>query len=622
MLAEPKYRPDVDGLRAIAVLAVVAFHAFPDKIRGGFVGVDVFFVISGFLISSIILEKVASGTFTFADFYARRIRRILPALVLVVLSVASFGYFVLVEDEFAVLGKHLISAAAFLSNLTLYQESGYFDAGGDSKPLLHLWSLAIEEQFYMVWPVAVVFFARKGWRLGVLITGVAVASFLANLILVRWDESAAFYWPVSRFWELMAGGALAHLARTRTAVISRYADLKSFVGLGLVLVSVYLLRADRAFPGWWALLPVLGTTLLISSPTAWLNRHVLSLKPLVWVGLISYPLYLWHWPLLSYAHVLEDRTPLGRTRLILVALSFVLAALTYLVVERPIRFGGGPNRERLLIGGLALVGVFGLTAFTAPQSMNREMVAPQLVNRGDIGHEEFYDYMKQNYFPCQAHEIASGAGKYRGLVRCFQTKQAQPTTVIIGDSHAEHLLIGFAEANPGESVAYYLRSPPPILDNLRFNQVFEYVLADPAITDVVLTFYWRAPNLLLEEEQLRRTVIELRSAGKRVHLVKNGPRFSFFPQRCKYDGAVLREANKCEESAADALPNEAFYSRIFDRVAKETGSNLIEIKSLFCSEATCSMSASGQLLFRDRHHLNVAGAKHAAQRLSLTTLRH
>jgi peptidoglycan/LPS O-acetylase OafA/YrhL len=207
--ATANYRPDVDGLRAGAVLAVVLYHAFPTSLTGGFVGVDVFFVISGFLISSIIFDKLAAGTFTVKDFYVRRVRRILPALTVMVLAVLAFGYVVLVKDEYVQLGKHVVSAAVFLSNITLYQESGYFDLAVETKPLLHLWSLGVEEQFYLVWPLLVALFWRRRWSVMGLVAVLGVASFAANLLLVRSDPSAAFFLPVSRFWELMAGGALA-----------------------------------------------------------------------------------------------------------------------------------------------------------------------------------------------------------------------------------------------------------------------------------------------------------------------------------------------------------------------------------------------------------------------------
>lgn len=199
-LSHPKYRPDIDGLRAVAVSSVVLFHAFPNLLPGGFIGVDVFFVISGFLISTIIFENLERGTFDFFEFYARRIKRIFPALLLVLASCFVFGWFALLTDEYKQLGKHIASGAGFLSNIILWNESGYFDNSADTKPLLHLWSLGIEEQFYLLWP-AIAWAAWKGRVSGLLVAVIiAAASFLLNLKGIASDAVGAFYSPQTRFW--------------------------------------------------------------------------------------------------------------------------------------------------------------------------------------------------------------------------------------------------------------------------------------------------------------------------------------------------------------------------------------------------------------------------------------
>ncbi|MEZ5488290.1 MAG: acyltransferase [Steroidobacteraceae bacterium] len=207
---QPKYRPDVDGLRAIAVLSVLVYHAFPDLLPGGFVGVDIFFVISGFLISGIILTRIQAGTFTFADFYARRIRRIFPALAAVLVACLLAGWLILFPVDYERLGGHVLAGAAFVSNLVLWRESGYFDTSSELKPLLHLWSLGVEEQFYLIWPVLLVLAARFLHRILWAIVAVALLSFAANLLLVGSHASAAFYLPITRFWELMLGSMLAY----------------------------------------------------------------------------------------------------------------------------------------------------------------------------------------------------------------------------------------------------------------------------------------------------------------------------------------------------------------------------------------------------------------------------
>lgn len=349
----PDYRPDIDGLRAVAVLSVVAFHAFPEWVHGGFVGVDVFFVISGFLISTIILRSLDAGDFSFADFYARRIKRIFPALALVLAASLALGWSLLLKDELRQLGGDTAAGAAFLSNFVLMRESGYFDTAVELKPLLHLWSLAIEEQFYLIWPLALFLAYRYRRNPLTVILVVLAVSFALNAGRAGGRHAVqTFYHPLTRFWELLAGGALAWIALHRHETFdaalrrllpetdrqSALQDTKSFLGIGLVAAGVFLLDRSRAFPGWWALLPVLGAFLLISAgPNAAVNRRLLAHPVFVFVGLISYPLYLWHWPLLSFARIVIGETPSVGMRIALVALSILLAYLTYRFVEKPVR---------------------------------------------------------------------------------------------------------------------------------------------------------------------------------------------------------------------------------------------------------------------------------------------
>ena len=337
----PKYRPDIDGLRAIAVFSVVMFHAFPEILPGGFIGVDIFFVISGFLISTIIFENIANHSFSFIDFYCRRIRRIFPALIVVIAASFAFAWFVLLPAEFKQLGKHMVGGAGFFSNLLLWSESGYFDKSAEAKPLLHLWSLGIEEQFYIVWPLMLWTAWKKKLNWLNLTIIVATLSFLFNLSLVRMDQAATFYSPFTRFWELLSGALLALLACHRAPFKSiLLANAAALSGLTVVVCAMFLIDKAKSFPGIWGLLPVLGASLIIvAGSAAWVNRVVLSQRVLIWLGLISYPLYLWHWPLLSFARIVEGQTVSIKSRLVVVLISTMLAWLTYLLIEKPIRFG-------------------------------------------------------------------------------------------------------------------------------------------------------------------------------------------------------------------------------------------------------------------------------------------
>jgi len=338
------YRPDIDGLRAFAVLSVVLYHAFPSVVQGGYVGVDIFFVISGFLISSILFKELREDRFSLTAFYERRVRRIFPALAVCLAAVLAYGFIVLMPFELAQLGKHVFFGASFLSNVALWSETGYFDTAASLKPLLHLWSLGVEEQFYIFWPALLWMTFRSKAPVGLLLSVLFVASFATNILLSAISPSADFYLPVSRFWELLAGAALAW---RRDLDLTQYVrSWISVAGAVALLASVTLFTTGMHFPGWPALLPVAGATaLILAGPDAVVNRIVLSNRAAVFVGLISYPLYIWHWPLISYALVIRMEKPLPPLMAAaLVVSSFLLAWATYRFIEQPIRFG--PHRHR------------------------------------------------------------------------------------------------------------------------------------------------------------------------------------------------------------------------------------------------------------------------------------
>jgi peptidoglycan/LPS O-acetylase OafA/YrhL len=354
-----RYRPDIDGLRAIAVLLVVNFHAFPEAMPGGFIGVDIFFVISGFLITGIVTRELASDRFSLLHFYDRRIRRIFPALLVVLLAVLVLGFLWMLPGPYARLSADVFASAAFAANIGLLLQSGYFDLESATKPLLHLWSLGIEEQFYLVWPPILMLAVR--FRIGLLGVAAAIglASFVFNIALIGENPVATFYLPFTRAWELLAGAALA-CAWDRIPQDPSSGNWRAGLGLVLIVIAAALLDPHRAFPGWWAVLPVAGGALLLSAPSAWGVRHLLASPPMVRIGLISYPLYLWHWPLLVFAAIIKFAPlTLLESQLVVLA-SALLAWATYRFVEIPLRFGR-PSRFTLagLCATMVLVAIAG-----------------------------------------------------------------------------------------------------------------------------------------------------------------------------------------------------------------------------------------------------------------------
>jgi len=333
-----RYRSDVDGLRAVAVMLVVNFHGFPLAMPGGFIGVDIFFVISGFLITGIIAREVDAQRFSLVGFYNRRIRRIFPALIVVLCAALALGWLWMLPAPYVALSRDVAASAAFSANIALMLQSGYFDIESAKKPLLHLWSLGIEEQFYLFWPLILMLAARLRWSLLAVAAAIGLASFVLNVALIGSDPVATFYLPFTRAWELLAGAVLA-FAWDRFSQSEAASNRRAMAGVVLIVISAAVLNVHRAFPGWWALLPVAGGALLLSAPASWINRVCLGWPPLVWIGLISYPLYLWHWPLLvMFAIIKFEPLTLVDTELVLL-LSAFLAWGTYWFIEKPFRFG-------------------------------------------------------------------------------------------------------------------------------------------------------------------------------------------------------------------------------------------------------------------------------------------
>lgn len=369
------YRPDIDGVRALAVLAVVAYHYSPANFPGGFIGVDVFFVISGYLITGILVKAIEDNDFpTFrsllSDFYQRRIRRIFPSLILVLTACLAIGWLVLFSSEYERLGKYVAAGAGYVENFVLWNEAGYFDHASIDKTLLHLWSLAVEEQFYIAWPLLLWAITRRRWPLLGSIALIAAMTFALNVSLVFSGHiTHAFYSPISRTWELMVGAWLAVAHRHGVTWLSRWRSVQSWGGITLIVAGLSLIEPTSAFPGFWALLPALGTALIVNAgPNTFLNGRLLSWRPAVWVGLISYPLYLWHWVLLSLmVIVFGDNNPTFRhaSRLVLVVVSTLLAWLSYRYFEDPIRRSRRGFTSVGLTAAVAILGVAGLAVYAA-----------------------------------------------------------------------------------------------------------------------------------------------------------------------------------------------------------------------------------------------------------------
>ncbi len=663
------YRPDIDGLRAIAVLAVVIFHASPLNLKGGFIGVDIFFVISGYLITSILLKDLHQGRFSVLDFYIRRANRIFPELILMLLTVFGLGWFALLPDEYAQLGKYMAAGAGFVANLALWRDLGYFDTASDLKPLLHLWSLGVEEQFYFVWPLALWLGFKRRWNLLTLTILVSLASYYASLRGVKTDPSATFYLPHTRFWELLVGAfvAVCHTPDIKNAQGSAQSWLKrlaaslddvlhrlfyaagtpkvafnalrlaaSVLGLGLIIVGLLKLTSASVFPGKNALWPTVGAGLLIAAGRgAWVNRVILSKKIMVWIGLISYPLYLWHWPLLSLARIIEQETPSRAIRLGAVGLSFVLAVLTFYALEKPLC--------RVTALGKKAAVLFVLLMLTAFLGWN-------VYKRDGYG---FRDGVKIEYV---YHTMQTGIDIYpketnlfgQADVSLFQLDRpsSQKGIMLLADSHLHLLFSSFgrtltdfnlkAIVGPG-MIPFILtdttgRVRLPV-QNYRFSaeQMKNY-------DTVILTAYWalygQTGSNLLErnmslpmtydgksyeagdfswfEPALRQTLTHLTAMGKTVILTHDVPELPFQPKECM-DNRPLRLSSKhvkdCTQSKEQALARQHVARTVFPKVLKDFPQvKLFDPFDTFCPNERCIWSENKVSYYLDGDHLSHEGS--------------
>ena len=560
--AHTEYRPDIDGLRALAIIFVVIYHAFPAVITGGFVGVDIFFVISGYLISKIIYTQLDLNSFSFMQFYIRRIKRIFPALFLVLTFCFVFGWFNLLADEFAQLGLHIAGGASFIANLVLWNESGYFDNISEVKPLLHLWSLGIEEQFYFFWPILLFFSYKK--KINFLLLGlmVGVISFCANLyeIYHAFNFTAAFYSPITRFWELMVGSVLAYAALNRSTthellqsyfgVINQHLKLGpsfnevcirsgvSVLGFVFLLAGITLITKETAFPGYWALLPVFGAALLIAAgENALINRIVLANRLLVWIGLISFPLYLWHWPLLSFAHLLQGKIPSAEIRFGMIAASLLLAAATYYLIEKPIRTNRfNKTKAAVLLILLMTVGYVGLNTyqrdglsfrlnqirFRLPQTLQALSIKDPAASALDNAPAKINCSLPGvDLSTVSAHDCLT------------QEELHRPALFIWGDSYAAHLNPGYEQyfGDKYRITRVFYNGCPPIMDaefpsrkncTVKNEQVFKQILNErPA--KLVIAANWTD----YDWQQIEATIIKLQEAGYRsIDLIGPAPVWS------------------------------------------------------------------------------------------------
>jgi peptidoglycan/LPS O-acetylase OafA/YrhL len=647
------HRKDLDGLRGVAILLVFAVHSMPHDLPGGFVGVDVFFVLSGYLIALHTFQAVDQRRFSWSDFYASRLRRLGPALAVVLLAGVLACVALLLPKDAKLLGQHLAAGAGFVSNLVLWREGGYFDESSELKPMLHLWSLGVEGQFYLVWPIFVLLFLRwPRWRLAVVLVAL-IASFALNASFVAVKPKGTFYLPVTRFWELLVGVLVACLAgqteptpqalwrrwsvRWQERWQSRRVEWASAVsGLGLALLLSALLLIDKTarFPGWWALMPTIGTALVIvAGPRAWLNRTLLSHPVLQFYGLISYALYLWHWPLLVIPRLMGWSLDwLGHATVLMLGVG--LATATTWWVERPARTGRfKPWAVHASGVALTLVIAMGMMIWHEDGLPGRYPLELQEVARVHV-QTDYEAYRVERCF------LRSEQGPEAFAAECSPPASANARVwVLWGDSHAASLWPGLHLQMParGVDLAQWTAAacPPGWRSAEGRSPACAAVNADVLLRirrlrpeAVVLAADWidaRAESsgpARRRAQVLADTVSELRAAGvRRVIVVGPLPRWRVEAPRIVI-GAWRRDG-RWSTTEADAVDDAATEQDVEVKAeAVAAGAEYLSPMDALCDKAVCKILVPGpgaaQVFAFDTAHLTAAGSRWLVQALGLS----
>lgn len=645
------YRPDVDGLRALAVLPVILFHA-GFSCPGGFIGVDVFFVISGYLITQIIERELGAHRFSVLVFYQRRIRRIFPALFVMLAATTLVGYRFLPPVELKALGESLVAASAFSSNILFNLWSGYFAPNSEFTLLLHTWTLSLEEQFYVCWPLilaALSLPAARRWKIPTALA-VLVGTLLLSAHWVGSNPNVAFYLLPSRAWELALGAVLsfAPIARVVARLPRALAGVASLAGIGMLTIAVTTFSRATPFPGFAALLPCMGAALVIAAGEGGpsVGGRFLSLRPLVWVGMISYSLYLWHWPLFVFGHLLANRKLTGVERGGLLVLVFIVSWLSWRFVESPFRKAHVARAKvrSWVIGGLVTSALFVAVGAILYLGNGLPARGPSV---GDFEREA----QALQKSPCLAH-----GASLPGVEGCLLGAPATASrydVVLWGDSHAAHLAPAFEEI--GQRLGVTTRqitkagcSPIPGVRFLPFDEsraecpafneaALRTVLANQAVRVVVLAARWDVfvgGNILLTTDgtkpspaasrqllvsSLRKLVTELVASGRQVMLAGQvplpPPELILCTTRARFRG--LDESGCAVGPAQAREQTEHAVNRALAEVAAqvESGLHIVHPYAELCGQQGCAVQAGGQMLYTDESHLSSSGARLLASSL-------
>jgi peptidoglycan/LPS O-acetylase OafA/YrhL len=606
-----RYRRDIDGLRAIAILPVLLFHAHVPGFSGGYVGVDIFFVISGFLITGIIAREVDTDGFSLTRFYERRFRRIMPALSLMILVVLGCAAWLYLPGDLESVPRSALAATLFASNLWFFTDTGYFSGGADVKPLLHTWSLAVEEQYYIGFPILLMLLTRFAprWRTAA-IAALAVGSLALAIAMQRDTSGFTFYLLPTRAWELFAGALLA-LGAIPTLRSRWLKEVVSGCGLAAIVFAVIAYDRTTVFPGVTALAPVLGAAALIHAAPGTRIGAILGWRPMVGVGLISYSLYLWHWPLIVFTEYATDMPLAGITRVAVIAAALLAGMLSWRFVERPFRDSHRmPARAIFRLTGAAMALLCALSlALMAMGGWPTRFAAPVLAQMA--GQSDFAPTRKQ------CHDSFM-----RGASPCLLGAPVAPDAMLWGDSHGVELAYALSLKAHSQHRALIERttsSCPPVLDYQAKDPrcaaanraAFDAIRANPALRRIYLAAFWANGDFddPAFVAKLDRTIAAIRAQGRQVVLIGPVPPQPFdVPRRLAHlaQAGRIDTAQGVDRAWVDARTG---HLRALFRRWQARGVTLIDPVVALCSSGPCAIEHNGKPLYFDSHHLSVAGAR-------------
>ncbi|HBQ8754192.1 TPA: acyltransferase [Klebsiella quasipneumoniae] len=620
------YRPDIDGLRAIAVVSVLLYHAFPTIFRSGYIGVDIFFVISGFLITTIIRKELKQGKFSLVSFYKKRIRRIYPALIITLLGVMFLSWFLLSTKEHSVTLRHVIFSSLFAENFLLWSEDGYFDKASIFKPTLHIWSLSIEEQFYIFWPLIIAFLVKRECEVKGIVLFILL-SFSVNIYDIWNHPAAAYYSPLGRSWELMVGSLFSVIYTDIKAKNTNFQSNSALAIFGLVMVvmSIFLIPTQQFFPGFFAVPVVLGAALIIFYGRNTIISKLLSLKPMVFVGLISYPLYLVHWPLMSFSSILLGRES-SKANAACLVVSFALATLIYFIIEKPVA------RRKLTIS-YALFSVM----IIIPVSSFLLLGTQSRIKEVNLATENEWTFLKNNHKTLGVNDFSNnGTGLY------YIQAKGEDSYVFLGDSHVANIAeYTYGMTNLPGSVSSVLMAvgggcipiPNVYTDDKRRNSCWDMrnlafeKMNDKNIKNVVIggawyMYFYDKKDYFYEDESgkysinekkgmdlaldsLTKTIRQLTDDGKKVYFIKDAP---YIPDvnpgiyRVRLNPLMSYDPHENLSVKIDRQQEE-FISLITSK-AQGAGAKIIDVFDKVCQSGSCKLIDDGEYIYSDSGHFN------------------